>query len=258
MRATACVCCVTSFQTCGSSYCCFVRVNVNDNCSVFVKFKTGFKVFSYIVCECTTTNNKSCFSVFIGFIYMNKTFNCTTCDITCTTYNTFVAGKIIIPVVNINCCIRISCACIYDCSTFKIKNTVNTNCNLLFCADSSLALNCKSLVDTNVYKRIACIVIVSSRGSNAMTVKIKCEFTSNFSVICCLNIEIFRSFNVSKKNDYITVNCRIKCFLNCFKLNVANLGNCYKSINVRVNVRITTRTCVGCITLSFKCGCSNY
>ena len=240
VTTTTSMCCVTVHRTSGSSYYRIVRVNVNDNRSVFVKLKASLKPFRNVISELTATDNKSCFTVFIGLVNPYVTLNITACDITCTAYDTLVAGKVIIPVVNINCRIILSCACVNDCSAFKVKNTVNTDCNLLRCADSSLALNCKSLVDTNVQERITCVVVISVCGSNAMTVKVKCEITSNFTVIFRLNIEILRSFYVSKKHDYVTVYCCIKSFLKCFKLNIADLSNRYKSVNVRINVRVIT------------------
>ena len=215
-------------------------MNVRNNCSVCVKIKSFIKPFRNVICKCTATNNESCLSVFIGLVNPYVTLNVTACDITCTTYNTLIAGKVIIPIVNINCRIVLSCTGIYDCSAFKVKNTVNTNCNFLFCADSSLALNCKSLVNTNEYERITCIVVISVCGSNVVTVKIKCEITSDFTVIRCLNIEILRSFYVSKKYYGITVFCCIECFLKCFKFGFANLSNCYESRNVRISVAVFT------------------
>ena len=217
-----------------------MRVNVNDNRSVFVKLKSVFKPFCYVICKCTARNNKSCFSVLIGLVNPYVTLNVTACNITRTAYDTLVAGKVIIPVININCRIIFSFACVYDCTALKVKNTVNTNCNLSVCADSSLTRNCKCLVDTNVYERISCIVVISFCGSNAVTVKIKCEITCDFTVISSLDVNIMSSFYICKKYYGITVFCRVNRFLKCFKFGFANLSNRYKSINVRINVIIIT------------------
>ena len=241
-----------------------------DYITVFISTTENLKSisspFRNVNCKLTTADFKSCFSVLIGLIYVNVTLNITACDMTCTAYDTFIAWKIIVPIVNLNCTVIFSCTCIYDCSAFKVKSTVNTNCNLLIGCDCSLTLDCKCLINAYEQERITSIIIISLCRSNIMTVKIKCNITRNLTVIydrsclsifLCSNIEIFWYLNVSNKLDCIATYCCIKCFLKCFILSVAYLRCCnlYRNNFLR-NKYLTTYWAMltFCKSCFFKCG----
>ena len=207
------------------------------------------KPFRNINCELATGDFKRCKSTLVNEYVTN---DIATADITCTANFSVVAFIVVIPVVDANCCIFFSCTFIYDCSACYIKNTVNTDCYACMAGDCSLTLNCESLVNTNEYKRIICYLVIVSR-SNAMTVKIKCNCTSNFTVICCLKVEIFRNLNVSTKCDCIAVCCSIKCFCKSCESKITDYCNCRNHCNVITVFCFATRTCVNCVTFCINC-----
>ena len=262
ITASTCMCGITIRSTCGSSYnrlidmnvICYTEAAVGILCTV----KSFYAEVGYVVGEYTAGDLKSSLAVCVGLVTVNCTYELTALNVSSTAYDTLVAGKVVVPVVNCKCGILIGYTVIYDVTTLNSKSTVYANGNLLICSDSTLALNSKSLVDTNKYERIARVIVITLSGRNCITVKVKNKCTSDLAVIGGLNIDVLGSLNVLNKGDSITAYCCIKCFLKSLILSFADLCYCNESSNVAVNVAITTLcTGVSCVTLRLE-GRSSY
>ena len=221
--------CVTAVYTVGSSNSCIIVMNVKSNtkCAVLVclTVEAVCTVVGYVVSKATAADLKSSLAICVSLVTVNCTNKLTAYNISSTAYDTLVAGKVVVPVVNCKCRILIGCTVIYDVTTLNSKSAVYTNGNLLICGDSTLALNSKSLVDTNKYERIARVIVITLSGRNCVTVKIKNKCTCDLACVSSLNIDVLSCLNISKKSDCITAYCCIKCSLKSLVLNVADLCN---------------------------------
>ena len=226
---------ITIILTGGSSYNCIVRVNVylyaEAAVTVILTVEAICTVVGYVGGEATAGDFKSSLAVFIGLVTVYVAYEVTSSNECGTAYDTFVAGKVIIPVEYCKSGILIGCTVVYNVTTLYGKNTVNANGYLLIRGNGTLALNSKSLVDTNEYERIAGIVVISLCGRDCMTVKVENECTCDLAVVFGLNVNVFRSLGVSKKSDCITAYRCVKRLLKRFVLGFANHCYCNKCRN---------------------------
>ena len=127
--------CVTAVYTVGSSYSCIIVMNVKSNtkCSVLVclTVEAVCTVVGYVVSKATAADLKSSLAICVSLVTVNCTNKLTAYNISSTAYDTLVAGKVVVPVVNCKCRILIGCTVIYDVTTLNSKSAVYTNGNLL-------------------------------------------------------------------------------------------------------------------------------
>ena len=137
--------------------------------------------------------------------------------------------QIVIPMIQINCCIIIGVAIIIYCNVFNCKVSIYTNGYRTVCGNSTVTGNGKSLVDAYEYKGITTVVVISACRSNAVIIKIKSEATFGLTIVSGVNVYVLLCLDVYKKLNDVTIGCRIKCLLKSLIVLVADLS--YNALN---------------------------
>ena len=239
-----------------------INVNViNDTeCTVTVSLtiEAVCTVIGNINGKLTAGDLKNCTTGLVGLVTVNVTNEVSSLNISGTAYDTLIAGKIVVPVINCESRILVGCAIVHDVTTLNIEDTVHANGNLLISSNCTLTYESNCLIDTNEENGVTRIVIISLSGRNCVTVKVKSDATSNLTVVSGLNVNILRSLNVLNKSNCVATYSCIKCILKRLVLSITDLSYCNLSRNVISNGAVAAyRTCIGCITLSLE-GRSSY